>query len=49
MKVLVSDELWSRVEPLLPPLEVRRFRFPGRKELSEINFPDWLFWHVVSW
>ena len=34
MKVLVSDELWSRVEPLLPPLEVRRFRFPGRKPLD---------------
>lgn len=30
-KPLVSDELWSRVEPLLPPEKPRRFRFPGRK------------------
>ena len=34
MKLLVSDELWSRLEPLLPPLEPRRFRFPGRKPLD---------------
>jgi len=31
MKPLVSDELWARVEPLLPPPPKRRFRFPGRK------------------
>ena len=34
MQVLVSDKLWTRVEPLLPPLEPRRFRFPGRKPLD---------------
>jgi transposase len=34
MKVLVSDELWARVEPLLPPAPPRRFRFPGRKPLD---------------
>lgn len=28
---LVSDELWARIEPLLPPERPRRFRFPGRK------------------
>ena len=27
---IVSDELWERIEPLLPKVE-RRFRFPGRK------------------
>jgi transposase len=30
---LVRDELWSRVEPLLPPVKPRRFRFPGRKPI----------------
>lgn len=31
---LVSDELWSRVEPLLPRVE-RRFRYPGRRRLPD--------------
>jgi transposase len=31
---LVSDELWKRVEPLLPRVE-RRFRYPGRKRLED--------------
>jgi transposase len=30
---IVSDELWQRVEPLLPRVE-RRFRYPGRKRLG---------------
>lgn len=34
MKLLVSDELWERVQPLLPPPPERRFRFPGRKPLD---------------
>ena len=31
---VVSDELWSRIEPLLPKVE-RRFRYPGRKRLPD--------------
>src|SRR5262245_45487873 len=31
---VVSDELRSRVEPLLPEIE-RRFRYPGRKRLPD--------------
>jgi transposase len=31
---IVSDELWGVVEPLLPKRE-RRFRYPGRKRLSD--------------
>jgi transposase len=31
---IVSDELWRRIEPLLPRVE-RRFRFPGRKRLPD--------------
>src|SRR5947209_13017630 len=34
MKPLVTDELWQRVEPLLPPPPPRRFRFPGRKPID---------------
>jgi transposase len=33
-KPLVSDELWERVEPLLPRVE-RRFRYPGRMRLED--------------
>jgi transposase len=35
MKLLVTDELWARVQPLLPPPPPRRFRFPGRKPLDQ--------------
>ena len=31
---VVSEELWSRIEPLLPRVE-RRFRYPGRKRLPD--------------
>ena len=31
---VVSDELWLRIEPLLPKVE-RRFRYPGRKRLPD--------------
>jgi transposase len=31
---VVSDELWDRIEPLLPRVE-RRFRYPGRKRLPD--------------
>src|SRR5438067_769429 len=34
MKPLVTDELWEKVAPLLPPPPRRRFRFPGRKPLD---------------
>jgi len=33
-KPLVSDALWQRIEPLLPPPKPRRFRYPGRKPLD---------------
>ena len=31
---LLDDELWSLIEPLLPPPKPRRFKYPGRKPLS---------------
>ncbi len=33
-KPLVSDELWARVQPLLPVVE-RRYRYPGRKRIAD--------------
>jgi transposase len=33
-KPLVSDALWQRIEPLLPPPPPRHTRFPGRKPLD---------------
>src|SRR4051812_1529991 len=33
-ETLVSDALWERLRPLLPPPSPRRFRFPGRKPLD---------------
>jgi transposase len=33
-KPLLPDELWERIEPLLPPPKPRRFRFPGRKPID---------------
>ena len=33
-KPLVSDELWERIQPLLPPPKPRRSRHPGRKPLD---------------
>jgi transposase len=35
MKPLVTDALWERIEPLLPPPPRRRFRFPGRKPIDQ--------------
>lgn len=35
-KLLVSDELWELVEPLIPKVS-RRHRFPGRKRLDDRN------------
>jgi transposase len=33
-KVILDDTLWELVEPLLPPAKPRRFRYPGRKPIS---------------
>lgn len=35
MKLLVTDALWERIAPLLPPPAKRRFRFPGRKPIDQ--------------
>lgn len=34
-KPLVSDTLWSYIQPLLPTPKPRRFRYPGRKPISD--------------
>ena len=34
-KPLLPQELWKRIEPLLPKPKLRRFRFPGRKPIDD--------------
>jgi transposase len=34
-KALLPDDLWARIEPLLPPPKPRRFRFPGRRPIDD--------------
>jgi transposase len=34
-KPLLPDELWHRIEPLLPPPKPRRSRYPGRKPIDD--------------
>ena len=34
-KPLVSDELWTMLQPLIPPRKPRRFRYPGRKPIED--------------
>jgi transposase len=36
-KPLVTDALWKRIEPLLPPHKPRRRRFPGRKPIESVR------------
>ena len=33
-KPILDDELWELIEPLLPPAQPRRFRYPGRKPVD---------------
>ena len=33
-KPILDDELWELIEPLLPPAKPRRFRYPGRRPVS---------------
>ena len=34
-KPLVTDALWQRIEPLLPPPKPRRRRYPGRRPIAD--------------
>jgi transposase len=33
-KPILDDDLWTLIEPLLPPPRLRRFRYPGRKPIT---------------
>jgi transposase len=33
-KLLIDDELWTIIEPILPAPKPRRFRYPGRKPID---------------
>jgi transposase len=48
---IVSDELCELVEPLLPVKE-RRFRYPGRRRLSDRQALQWILFVLhtgISW
>lgn len=34
-KPILDDELWEFIAPFLPPPNLRRFRYPGRKPLDD--------------
>lgn len=34
-KPIIDDELWKRIEPLLPQPKARRAKYPGRKPIPE--------------
>ena len=34
-KPIIYDELWTLIEPLLPPAKPRRFRYPDRMPVSD--------------
>lgn len=34
-KPILDDELWTLIQPLLPPPKPRRMRYPGRKPLDD--------------
>src|ERR1700757_5136338 len=34
-KPLLTNELWHRIQPLLPRPKPRRFRYPGRKPIED--------------
>lgn len=42
-RVLVSDEFWARVRPVLPVVE-RRFRHPGRKRVDDRCCLEAIMW-----
>src|SRR5215217_1536096 len=51
-KPLLPDELWERVEPLLPAPKPRRFRFPGRKPLTNRQAPTGILFALrtgINW
>lgn len=33
-KPILDDDLWTLIEPMLPPPRPRRFRYPGRKPIT---------------
>ena len=33
-KPILDEDLWTRIEPMLPPPRPRRFRYPGRKPIT---------------
>ena len=52
MKALLPDELWAKVEPLLPQPKRRRYRYPGRKPLNRrmvLTGILFVLWTGIRW
>ena len=45
---LVDDELWSLIQPLLPPAKPRRRRHPGRKRLDDRKVLTGILFVLIS-
>ena len=43
----VTDELWDRIQPLLP-VRPRRFRYPGRKPLDDRQVLNGILFVLVT-
>ena len=44
----VSEALWLRIEPLLPAVPARRFRYPGRKRIDDRSCLEGILF-VLRW
>lgn len=45
---LLDDDLWARIQPLLPPPKPRRFRCPGRKRIDDRRTLTGILFVLVS-
>jgi transposase len=47
-KPILDDDLWALIDPILPPLKKRRFRFPGRKPIGNRETLTGILFVLVS-
>ncbi len=47
-KPILDDELWTPIQPLLPPPKPRRPRYPGRKPLDDRAVPTGILFVLQS-
>ena len=47
-KPLLDDDLWTLIQPLLPPAKPRRYRYPGRKRIDDRQALTGILFVLVS-